>query len=64
MRVFIKNIFNNIKNDYFGDIHIEPYHGSNMTFSSLEEFGKFVSFRKNVASLGNLYLDLHYKVKK
>ncbi|MEK9147324.1 MAG: hypothetical protein AAB593_00175 [Patescibacteria group bacterium] len=64
MRVFIKNIFNNIKNDYFGDIHIEPHHGSNMTFSSLEEFGKFVSFRKNVASLGNLYLDLHYKVKK
>lgn len=45
--------------DYLGDVHIEPHHGTNMTFFSLHDFGKFVSSNSGVASLGNRYLDLY-----
>lgn len=45
--------------DYLGDIHIEPHHGTNMTFQSLQDFGKFVSVNPDTASLGNRYLNLY-----
>lgn len=45
--------------DYLGDIHIEPHHGTNMSFSSLQEFGRFVADNTESASLGSRYLDLY-----
>lgn len=45
--------------DYLGDMHIEPHHGTNMTFASLQDFGKFVSGSPEIASLGNRYLSLY-----
>ncbi|MEK7538327.1 MAG: hypothetical protein AAB552_00655 [Patescibacteria group bacterium] len=41
---------------YLGDVHIEPHHGTNMTFPSLEAFGRFVTSGPEVTSLGNKYL--------
>lgn len=55
-------VFNSMWNDgaeYLGDIHIEPHHGTNMTYSSLQEFGRFVTSNPEVASLGSRYLDLY-----
>lgn len=43
------------KQEYMGDIHIEPQHGTNITFTSLKELGEFLS-QKEVAKLGNAYL--------
>lgn len=45
--------------DYLGDMHIEPHHGTNMTFPSLQEFSRFVSSHSEIAALGNRYLDLY-----
>lgn len=42
--------------EYMGDIHIEPQHGTNITFSSLEELGKYLS-QKDIVKLGNAYLE-------
>lgn len=42
--------------DYLGDIHIEPHHGSIMSFTSLREWGAFVSNTPNFTRLGNYYL--------
>lgn len=41
---------------YAGDIHIEPHHGSNATFQSLEELVKFITRYPDTTALGNLYL--------
>jgi len=45
---------NNI--EYNGDIHIEPHHGTNMTFSSLEELAYFLIKNYSIAELGSRYL--------
>lgn len=45
--------------DYFGDMHIEPHHGTNMTFPSLQDFSRFVEGGTKIASLGNKYLNLY-----
>lgn len=45
--------------DYLGDVHIEPHHGTNMTFPSIQDFSRFVSTNSEIASLGNRYLDLY-----
>ena len=47
----------NLKN-YSGDIHIEPHHGSNICFDSLNELGKFLS-QEDVSKLGNYYLSFY-----
>lgn len=41
---------------YLGDIHIEPHHGSNVTFPSLEEMVKFITRYPDTTALGNIYL--------
>jgi len=45
--------------DYLGDIHIEPHHGTNISFASLEEFGLLLNYKKDIATLGNKYLYLY-----
>lgn len=56
----IKAVFDSINSNknFIGDVHIEPHHGTNITFSSLSELAEFLS-RTNVSELGNKYLK-HY----
>ena len=41
---------------YKGDIHIEPHHGTNMTYTSLQEFASFLKTYPTSTTLGNKYL--------
>ncbi len=45
--------------DYKGDVHIEPHHGTNMTFSTLSELAIFLLSDNNISKLGNEYLKLY-----
>lgn len=47
------------KKEFSGDIHIEPQHGSNVTFPSLRDLGAFMESAPGIASLGNAYLDAY-----
>ncbi|MDO8618697.1 MAG: hypothetical protein Q7R49_01995 [Candidatus Daviesbacteria bacterium] len=49
----------NNRMNFAGDIHIEPHHGTNINFTSLQELGTFFLKNKEVASLGNKYLSLY-----
>ncbi len=53
-KVFLEALRENKK--FLGDIHIEPHHGTNISYPSLIELGSY--FVKNIeaASLGNKYL--------
>jgi len=42
---------------YEADVHVEPQHGSNVSYSSLQELSEFILKNKNITSLGNEYLD-------
>ncbi|PIZ81141.1 MAG: hypothetical protein COY02_03080 [Parcubacteria group bacterium CG_4_10_14_0_2_um_filter_41_6] len=44
---------------YEADIHMEPQHGSNVSFSSLKNLGNFLIKNKNTTKLGNEYLALY-----
>ncbi|NTV44190.1 MAG: hypothetical protein HGA67_00635 [Candidatus Yonathbacteria bacterium] len=46
-------------NEYKGDIHIEPHHGTNIVFPSLMDLGVYFSENKAAAVLGNAYLYLY-----
>jgi len=57
-----KNMFMRvIKNSllYEADIHIESQHGSNVSYSSLKDLGKFLLKNKSITKLGNEYLKLY-----
>lgn len=47
------------KKDYLGDIHIEPHHGTNMTYSSLVDLANFLSGNAatRITELGNKHLN-------
>ncbi len=45
--------------EFLGDIHIEPQHGTNITYPSLQELGKFLNSNRDISVLGNKYLK-HY----
>jgi hypothetical protein len=47
------------KEKYYGDIHIEPHHGTNIVYSSLREFGDFLLSHPTATTLGNKYLTLY-----
>lgn len=55
IRAFEESLNNN--EDYFGDIHIEPQHGVNITYSSLRELGDFLNQAPDISKLGNIYLN-------
>ncbi|MDP3882945.1 MAG: hypothetical protein Q8Q48_02730 [Candidatus Staskawiczbacteria bacterium] len=57
-----KDILNNT--EYNGDIHIEPHHGTNMTFPTLIQTAEFLLSNKNISKLGSEYLDLYYVSSK
>ncbi|MBI2024248.1 hypothetical protein HYT00_02590 [Candidatus Giovannonibacteria bacterium] len=42
--------------EYLGDIHIEPQHGSNINFRTLSELGDFLNSNNEISALGNKYL--------
>lgn len=54
LRLFFTSLETN--EEYLGDIHIEPHHGTNITFPSLRELGEFLTRDKDIAKLGNSYL--------
>jgi len=45
--------------DFYGDIHVEPHHGSNITFFSIKELAKFFNDNPLATTLGNKYLELY-----
>ncbi len=49
--------------EYKGDIHIEPQHGTNITFRSLKELGEFLTTNQDISALGNKYLKSPYEAK-
>ena len=42
--------------EYLGDVHVEPQHGTNINYGSLKELGKFLNSNKNISVLGNKFL--------
>ena len=53
---FLKDL--DLADTYTGDIHIEPHHGTNICFSSLNDFGNFILSSPEISSLGNKYLGI------
>lgn len=47
-----------------GDIHIEPQHGTNVTFPTLEEIARYLTKDEAVAGLGNQYLEAYKATAK
>lgn len=47
-----------------GDVHIEAQHGTNLTFPTLEEVGRYLTKSEDVAGLGNRYLDAYKEQAK
>jgi hypothetical protein len=45
--------------EYRGDVHIEPHHGTNLSFSTLTDLGEFLAQGPDVSVLGNEYLTLY-----
>lgn len=43
--------------DFLGDVHIEPQHGTNLSYPTLTAMGKFLSQGPQVSVLGNEYLE-------
>lgn len=58
LKAFASALKNGI--EYFGDIHIEPHHGTNINYWSLSELGVFFTRSNDVSTLGNKYLS-NYK---
>lgn len=54
----IENALKN-KELFMGDIHIEPHHGTNMTYSSLLRLANILASNKEMSTLGNKYFDLY-----
>ena len=53
------NVFNETLTSgevYKGDVHIEPHHGTNITFVSIIDLARFLLSAKRVSELGNRYL--------
>lgn len=42
--------------EFVGDIHIEPHHGTNIVFTSVEDLAEYLINTPNVSELGNRYL--------
>ncbi|MDZ7726352.1 MAG: hypothetical protein U5L75_02100 [Candidatus Campbellbacteria bacterium] len=54
LQTFIKAYENG--EEYKGDIHIEPHHGSNVTFESVTDLADIISEDLEITKLGNQYL--------
>jgi hypothetical protein len=42
---------------YMGEVHIEPHHGTNMTYPTLKAVGEFFFNNPDASALGNKYLE-------
>jgi hypothetical protein len=42
--------------EFLGDVHIEPHHGTNLSYTTLTDLGAFLSRGREVSVLGNEYL--------
>jgi len=54
LRAFIESMGGG--NDFAGDIHVEPHHGTNIIFPSLQQFGEYIVNNPDTSTLGNKYL--------
>jgi hypothetical protein len=50
--VLMKQVFN-------GDIHVEPHHGTNVTYSSILDLSEYIINNPDSTTLGNKYLSLY-----
>lgn len=50
-------------NEFVGDIHIEPHHGSNVNFTSVKELANLLVSNPEMSVLGNKYLNLYFSSK-
>ncbi len=53
-----RSILNDV--EFKGDIHIEPDHGTNMTFFSVRDGANFLSHGSEISQLGDEYFDLYF----
>lgn len=49
--------------EFLGDVHIEPHHGTNINFISLQSLAKFLYTDIKIVSLGNKYLSQYDMIK-
>ena len=59
MEAFLESLKTN--EEYFGDIHVEPQHGVNVNFFSLEELADYLVNNPEASVLGNKYYYLYNK---
>jgi hypothetical protein len=54
----MSNVFNRLEDieEHIGDVHIEPHHGINVSYPSLEDLAKYIIINKESTKLGNKYL--------
>jgi hypothetical protein len=45
--------------EFFGDVHVEPHHGTNIIFPSLVDLADYLTKNGKASVLGNKYLDLY-----
>jgi hypothetical protein len=51
-----KSLIGNKAHVFLGDVHVEPHHGTNVTFSTIEELATFLIDNPGASVLGNKYL--------
>lgn len=56
--VFVNSLQEN-NDEYLGDLHIEPHHGTNISFTSIKELATFFNEHPGASTLGNKYLYLY-----
>lgn len=56
---FLKSL--KLNEEYYGDIHIEPQHGVNVNFFSLEDLADYLVNNPEASMLGNKYYHLYNK---
>lgn len=59
LKSFMESLNNN--EDYKGDIHIEPHHGTNICYTSVTELANYLVNNPNASVLGNSYYYLYNK---
>lgn len=59
LKSFSESITN--KNDYKGDIHIEPHHGTNICYTSITDLANYLVNNPTASILGNSYYYLYNK---
>lgn len=55
MKTLLRVVYGNLP--YKADVHIEPHHGVNVSFSSIIELADFLNKNRNITTLGDYFYD-------